>query len=124
MWLTYYLFYFNMKASIENLIKSVSSDMNDTVEFKNLIEDHLTFLINHPGNSVINVTAHQIEVYDFDWIGLLMDLQIAPNLFYAIIRMNGGNNLTDVPKELRSLRIPNPSVIQNLETLSLGVKRI
>lgn len=113
-----------MTTSIENLIEPTSPDDIDSPDFKNIIEDHLTWLINLPSNEVKTVTAHQIEVYDFDWIGLLLALGIDANRHYATIRMNGGNSLTDVPKDLRSLRVPQLNVIQNLKMLNSNTKKI
>jgi hypothetical protein len=63
-------------------------------------------------------------VYDFDWVGLLLALNILPDLHWIIIRMNGGNSLTDVPPELRAIRIPEGNVIQNLVMLNSSTKRI
>lgn len=111
-----------MKTTIESLIVPTSDTYVDSPLFRNLIEDHLTWLINHANNSVKPVTAHQIEVYDFDWIGLLRELQISPDLHYATIRMNGGKSFTDIPSDLRSLKVPGANVIQNLIMLSRGSK--
>lgn len=113
-----------MKPSIESLASNPSADIFDTPEFRNIIEDHLTWLLNHPNNITKPVTAHQVDVYDFDWIGLLRSLDIPANLHFVVIRMNGGISLTDVPSDLRSLRIPDLAVIQNLVTLSSSSKKV
>ena len=111
-----------MKTSIESLISTTSDPAIDSPLFRNLIEDHLSWLMQHPSNSVRIVTAHQIDVYDFDWIGLLAALKIDPNLNYAVIRMNGGKSFTDVPHNLRSIKVPDIRIIQNLLLLSKGTK--
>lgn len=113
-----------MQTSIESLAKNPAGDIFDDPNFKNLLEDHLTWLINHGGTNTVPVTAHSVEVYDFDWIGLLHALNIPSDLHWIVIRMNGGNSLTDLPVSLRSLKIPDYNVIQNLVMLTTSSKRI
>lgn len=113
-----------MNTSLEKLAKNPAADIFDDPNFRKIIEDHLTWLINHPNNSSKQVTAHQVEVYDFDWIGLLQELNIPSDLHYVIIRMNGGISLTDLPSDLRALKIPDYAVIQNLVTLNSSTKKI
>lgn len=113
-----------MQATIESLAKAPASDIFDDLSFKTIIEDHLTWLINHPATTSAPVAAHLIEVYDFDWIGLLMALRVSPELHHITIRMNGGMSLTDIPQDLRSMRIPSYEVIQNFIMLINSTKRI
>lgn len=113
-----------MKATIESLASPPASATFDDPAFRAVIEDLLTWLINQPSTLTKAVTAHQIEVYDFDWIGILNALRIPADLHWITIRMNGGNSLTDVPADLRSIKVPDPSLIQNLVMLNASSKRI
>lgn len=113
-----------MKTSIENLTRNTSTDIFDSIAFKNIIEDHLTWLINHPTTQTETVTAHQINVYNFDWIGLLVALNINPDLFHTTIRMNGGMSLTDVPPMLRALKVPDYTLLQNFIVLISSTAKI
>lgn len=113
-----------MQTSIESLAKTPAPELYDDPGFRNLLEDHLTWLINHESTSVVGVTAHQIEVFDFDWIGLLSELSIPTELHWIVIRMNGGVSLTDLPSDLRFLRIPSSDVIQNLVMINSSTKKI
>lgn len=113
-----------MQAGIESLAKTPASDIFDNPDFRNILEDHLDWLINHPNTHVLPITAHQIEVYDFDWIGLLDTVNIQRDMHWIVIRMNGGKSLTDVPQSLRALIVPDYSVIQNLVMLNSSTKRI
>ncbi len=113
-----------MQATIETLAADPANTIFDDVDFKNVLEDHLSWFIDHPNTSVFPVTAHQVEVYDFDWIGLLKDLNIQSDLHWLVIRMNGGKSLTDVPLTLRALKVPDYSVVQNLVILNSSTKRI
>ncbi len=113
-----------MKASIENLARPSALDGFDNPQFRAMLEDHLTWLINHEQTTVIPVTAHQIDVYDYDWIGLLQILNVPADLHWITIRMNGGMSLTDVPQDLRSLRVPDYNTVQKLIALNGSSKRI
>jgi hypothetical protein len=113
-----------MKNSIESLIKTFPGDPFNTEEFRNMIEDHLSWLITHPNTRTIAISAHQVDVFDFDWIGLLNDAKIQPDLHWTTIRMNGGTSFTDVPPNLRSLQVPDYTVIQNLIMLNSSTKKI
>lgn len=113
-----------MQASIEALAYDSANEIFDDVVFKNILEDHLSWFINHNSTTILPVTAHQVEVYDFDWIGLLRALNIPSDLHWLVIRMNDGMSLTDVPTTLRALRVPDYSVVQNLVMLNASTKRI
>lgn len=113
-----------MKTSLEKLISTINSDVYDSLAFKSLIEDHLTWLIAHPSTTTIPVTANQIEVYDFDWLGLLTALNLPSELFHTIIRMNGGMSLTDVPPYLRSLKVPSGDILRNFISLISSTKKV
>ncbi len=113
-----------MQATIETLAADPANTIFDDVDFKNVLEDHLSWFIDHPNTNVFPVTAHQIEVYDFDWIGLLRNLNIQSDLHWLVIRMNGGKSLTDVPASLRALKVPDYDVVQNLVMLNSSTKRI
>lgn len=113
-----------MQTSIEKLAKNPAGSIYDDPRFRSILEDHLTWLINHGSTTTVPVTAHQIEVYDFDWVGLLYALNIPSDMHWITIRMNGGKSLTDVPIDLRSLKVAEQSVIQNLVMLNASTKRI
>lgn len=113
-----------MKATIESLASPPASTTFDDPAFRAVLEDMLSWLIVHPSTITKAVTAHQVEVYDFDWIGLLNSLRIPVDLHWITIRMNGGNSLSDVPKDLRTIKVPDNSIIQNLVMLNASSKRI
>lgn len=113
-----------MNSSLEKLTQPIATNIFDTVAFKNIIEDHLTYLLTHPNTITIPVTAHQVNVYEFDWIGLLASLNIQPNLRHTVIRMNGGSSFSDVPELLRSLRVPDLTILQNIATLIASTGKI
>ena len=112
-----------MKNSIASLVKTFPGDAFNTEKFRNMIEDHLSWLINHPSTRMQNISAHQVDVFDFDWIGLLNDAKVQPDLHWTTIRMNGGTSFTDVPPDLRSILVPDYTVIQNLIMLDSSTKK-
>lgn len=107
-----------MANPIETLIVGSASAVYDSPEFKTIIEDHLSWLLSLESTRPVSVTPHQIEVYDFDWIGLLQALRVPIDLHWIVIRMNGGMSLTDVPNDLRAVYVPEINVISNLMMLN------
>lgn len=102
-----------MINKLEMLMSNSAEPIFDSVEFKNVIEDNLSWLISHPNTISKAVSAHTVDVYAADWLGLLTALSVPANLHHTVIRMNGGMSYTDLPYTLRSLRIPSLSIIQN-----------
>lgn len=90
---------------------------------RRLIEDHLTWLIEHPDTTETPVTPHQLHVYEFDWIGLLAHLNVTQNNYWAVIRMNGGMSYTDVPQDITSLLVPSNSAVTRLVELQFSGKK-
>lgn len=113
-----------MKASIENLAKPAAQSIFDSPAFRAVIEDLLSWLITHPTTITLPVNAHQVDVYDFDWTGLLNDMQVPVDYHHITLRMNGGMSLTDIPQDLRTLLVPSASTIQNLVTFVSSSKKI
>lgn len=113
-----------MNPSIEKLAMGAGNSAYDEPEFRNIIEDHLTWLMNHGGTTSISVSPKQIDVYAFDWIGLLNNLNIPSDYHWVVIRMNEGMSFTDVPPLLRNLLVPDFQLVNNLYVLNKSTKRI
>lgn len=113
-----------MKTKLETLANTPASDIFDSIAFKNIVEDHLTWLIQHPNTVSKNITANEIEVYAFDWIGLLTSLKIPSDMHHTVIRMNGGQSLTDLPNDLRMLLVPSPTLLQNFVMLTVSTGKV
>lgn len=111
------------EAKVNSLMQVVGNPVVDRPVVRRLIEDHLTWLINHPDTEQKNVTPHQLHVYEFDWIGLLAELNISAQNHWATIRMNGGQSYTDVPQNIGFLLVPPTNAITKLADLQFTGKK-
>lgn len=105
------------EAKLNSLMRIAGNPVVDRPVVRRLIEDHLSWLIAHPETEQRNVTLHQLHVYEFDWIGLLGELNIPPQNHWATIRMNGGQSYTDVPQNIGILLVPATNAITKLADL-------
>lgn len=79
--------------------------------FRRALEDHLTYFRTHPTTSVASVTAHNLEVYEFDFYGLLYEMKVEPELHYIVMRLAGLTGSTDSFKHLELLYVPDVQVV-------------
>lgn len=84
--------------------------------FRNMLEDHMTFLREHPETIVIEVTPMQAHRYEFDQAGLFNALNIPTQLHWIVMRMNRFTSPNQVPEDLMSLMVPGNQVISRLQS--------
>ena len=104
-------------SKIESFFTSSPSAEVSVSAFRSVIEDHLTFFLNHASTRVIEVSAHDAHVFSFDWIGLLNKLSIPAELHWITIRLNNGRSHTDLSESLRSLYVPDGAEFNKLVQL-------
>lgn len=83
--------------------------------YRNVLEDHMTYLRTHSETIVATVTPMQAYIYEFDITGLLNELGIPLYLHWTVIRMNNLFSLTKVPSDLIQLLIPSEKEINKLK---------
>ena len=112
-----------MTESKLNTFTRNTDEVFDTPVVRRLIEDHMQWLLSHPESTNVVVTPHQLHVYEFDWLGLLVDLSLPLQNAWTIIRMNGGQSYTDVPQNINTLIVPPQSAVARLVELQYSGKR-
>lgn len=106
-----------LEASINSMLISSDSSTYYSRGFRNVLEDHMTYLRKHPETRVIPVTPMQAHQYEFDMTGLLNELGIPLKMHWVVIRMNHFNSLTEVPADLIQLLLPSENEIIKLKQL-------
>lgn len=104
-----------MSSAIEDLMSDPGPDVYYEEGFRNVLEDHMTYLREHAETIVLTVTPKQTDVYQFDLIGLLNELNVPMYLHWVIMRMNHLNTITQVPADLTGLLSPKANEISKLE---------
>jgi hypothetical protein len=95
-----------------------------TLAVRNAIDDHMTFLRNHPNNEVVNLSPKDIERFQGDLYGLFTAINIPRQYHYCVRRMNELESAQIVPEDLAYLVVPDYKVVDNIRqavTSSNGV---
>lgn len=112
-----------MVSAIEGFFNASASAEANTTSFRDLLEDHITYFLTHSSTRMTDVSAHDANVYVFDWIGLLNKLGVPVELHWLTIRMNGGKSFTDLKEDARTIYIPSSQEFNKLFSLSNSVKK-
>lgn len=108
---------------INTLMIDDGDPVHYTAGFRNVIEDHLPWLLKQPGTKVQAVTAFQAQKYEFDAAGLYQELGIPQYLHWVVSRLNGLKSLTEVPADLLQLIVPSSTDIDRLASIySMSLK--
>jgi hypothetical protein len=102
-------------ATIDGLMIQEGANVYYTDGFRNILEDHMTYLRTHPTTRTLDVTPKQAEKYEYDLIGLLNELEIPMYLHWVVARANSFNSVNEVPSDLVSLLIPDHKEVAKLQ---------
>lgn len=83
-----------------------------TDQFRNVLEDHMTYLREAASTTVMNVDPIKAYRFEFDLNGLLLDMGIPLYLHWVVMRMNNFASPQDVPADLTQLLIASPDEIE------------
>ena len=111
-------------ASVSALMLTIPSEAVDSLKFRTVLEDHLDYFRKSDKTQVVHVTHHQLEVYRFDWLGLIRACRVSPQVRWLTIRLNGGESYTDVPSEPFDLLVPDISEVDRLMSMHNSAKKI
>ena len=109
-----------MSSALEELTVSAGPAIYYTNEFRDTIEDHLSFLKNHDSTAVMDINNIDAVRYQFDLSGLLLSYSVPVNLHWIIARMNGYTSLhgANIQKDpvtgTYQLLIPDNNVIDGI----------
>lgn len=96
--------------------------MSDDEGFRTVFEDHLTFFKKEGNFEVRQVSAMNLYVHNFSWIGLLNELGVSHDMHWFTIRLNGGESLYDTPTVGSVLLVPNPARLRAMYTTHISRK--
>ncbi len=111
-------------ASVTALSTSSTTAALDSEEFRVVIEDFLEILKNAASTVMKPIPEYVHYQSRFDWIGLLSELGIHKDLYWTVVRMNGGKSLTDVPEKISMLLVPQLDMLTNIAGIMNTRKRL
>jgi hypothetical protein len=113
-----------MVMPIVNLLQDAGPSVDYDASFRAVLEDHMTYLRNHPGTETIQIVAGDAYKYEFDLFGLLAAYQIPPNLHFVTMRMNGFTSPQQATAEIETLIVPSGDVIGQIRQTHQTVHKL
>ena len=104
-------------ADLTEFALDAGPDVYYSDSFLTVIEDHMTYLREHPKTTSKLVTPLQAKRYAFDLCGLMNELNIPPYFHYTVMRMNKLHSYTDVSENLNSLLVPDEGVMSQIASI-------
>lgn len=92
--------------------------------FRQVLEDHLSYLRNHPTTVMVNVEPARAYKFEFDLFSLLGVYTIPVHFHWLTMRMNKMVMPSEATKELRSLLVPDFAVVERIRQAHVTTRNI
>lgn len=83
-------------------------------KFRQVIEDHLNILKSDKNITPLEIKDVDASVYHGDLYGLLGKYNVAFDIHWIVMRINGFNNPTDYTQDITVLNLPNVAYLESL----------
>lgn len=77
-----------------------------TESFRQVIEDHLTYLKNHESSEMIEISNQVAHKFHGDLTGVLQSYNIPMWMHWTIMRMNNMNSVSEYRDDIVILQVP------------------
>lgn len=102
--------------SLRNLQLSTGAPEFWETGFRNMLEDHLTWIKEHEGTRVVNIGPGDANKYHGDFNGLLSSLGLRFKYHWITMRLNGYFRPDEYRTEHVQVYIPSEAAIDGLRT--------
>lgn len=99
-------------------------DVYYSPEFRNVLEDHMTYLRTHPENSVVTIAPNIGYKYIGDLAGVLHHYNVPYHLHWVVMRMNNMTSPIDYRDTMLNLDTPSFTVVERLRTTHMSQSKI
>ncbi|HRM29451.1 MAG TPA: hypothetical protein PLH48_02845 [Acinetobacter johnsonii] len=82
--------------------------------FRIVLEDHLTYLINHPSSEVFTVEPGPAHKYEGDFYGLLQAYKLPAYMHWIIMRMNSMTSPMEYRDNKLDILKPSAEVLEKI----------
>lgn len=103
-----------MTTLIENLLTPAGSEAYYDSAIRAVLEDHMSFFLEHPKTSVIPVEAMVLHQNEFDLISLFNTLKIPMAYHWFVMRLNGITSFTNVPQHITGVIVTDFTLVENI----------
>lgn len=101
-------------SKLLTLMGESGPDIYYTPQFRQIVEDHLTYLKDHPSTETITIDPQTAVRGDGDLVSVLLDYTIPKHQHWMIMRLNGMSSPMDYTQDRTTLRIPGTNVLEQL----------
>lgn len=110
--------------TIDDLASPAGADIYYDQKFRVVLEDHMTFLRNHPTTSTISIKDHDAFKYEGDLSSLLLIYRVPAQLHWIVMRMNNFNSPAECPPDIKILSVPSTELIDRIRAVHLTQNKI
>ena len=94
------------------------------IKFRNIIEDHLTFLRESNDLTMISIESSMAYKYEGDLFGLLFHYKVTFEYHWIVMRLNNMTNPNQTKNTLLSLLIPNRTILERIKNVYMTKDRV
>jgi len=109
---------------IDNLMIAAGPSIYYSQSFRDVLEDHLTYLKNHSTTNVLSIEPMKAYKYEFDLYSLLREYNIPTHLHWLVMRLNDMVSPTDATVKIDHLIIPDFSTVDRIRQSHVTTRRI
>lgn len=95
-----------------------------TPQFRVVLEDHMTFLREHPNRSILKVENQVAYKFAGDLFGMLTHYEVEEQFQWIIMRMNHLTSPTDFREGMEVFIIPPFDVIERLRNVHMTQSKL
>lgn len=111
-------------SSLQDTGQDPGADIYYRSDFRDMIETHLTYLLEDEGAESKIVDPQVAVRHEYDFLGLLSEMRIKPQYHWIVMRMNGLTNPTNYTSDMVNLIIPSTATIDRLRRMHTTVHSI
>lgn len=82
--------------------------------FRNVLEDHMTYLRSHPDTQKREITPSEAYQFENDFYGLMNYKAVPMHFHHLVLRMNNMTNPDQMPPDLTFFLLPEMAVVSRL----------
>lgn len=101
---------------VDTLMVGTGEPMYYEQGFRNVLEDHLNFLVTHPQTVARQVDSSLAYRYEYDFYGLLQFYGVPEHLHWLHMRMMNMTNPMQMTRGLTYFLVPNPDIVERLRS--------
>ena len=110
--------------SIDSLMIDPGSTVYYDEDFRNVLEDHMTYLREHVQTQTILLDIGRVYKYEYDLYGLLASYDLPTWMHWVIGRMNKFTSPHELLQGQLTLLIPNNTVVDRIRQSHMTTRRV